>query len=174
MGAEYTVQDNFLPIEVFNSIKFVFMGANFPWYISDSIVGKRKTAEDPLFGYQFIHLLYSDKIPQSHFYPTISPILEALNPSALVRIKVNLTPVRPVHYEAGMHTDIDNFDGYTSIYYINNNNGYTKFSDGAIVESVENRFVTFRSTQPHTAASCTDQRYRCVMNLNYFKWSNSK
>lgn len=165
---EYTVQDNFLPSDVFNTIKSVFLGGGFPWYISDSIIGKR--VEDPLFGYQFTHLLYAEKTPQSNFYQIIMPMIEVLNPSALVKIKANLTPVRPIRYEPGMHKDIDNFDGYTSVFYINSNNGYTKFKDGSVIESVENRLVTFRSTTVHTAGACTDQRYRCVLNLNYYKW----
>ena len=44
-------------------------------------------------------------------------------------------------------TDIEN--SLTSILYINTNDGYTKFEDGTIVESVENRLVTFDSRMKH-------------------------
>jgi hypothetical protein len=172
MVAEYTVQDDFLPLDLFHSIKSVFLGSGFPWYISDNIIGNRE--EDPLYGYQFTHMLYADKTPQSNFYQVILPMIEVLNPSALVKIKANLTPVRSMHYEPGMHKDVGNFGGYTSVYYINSNNGYTKFNDGTTVNSVENRLVTFKSSQIHTAGACTDQRYRCVLNLNYYKWSDDK
>ena len=33
----------------------------------------------------------------------------------------------------------------TSIFYVNTNNGYTKFEDGSIVESVANRMLIFDS-----------------------------
>ena len=57
----------------------------------------------------------------------------------------------------------------TSIFYVNTNNGYTKFEDGTKVESVANRMVTFPSNMKHTGTSCTDERIRVVINFNYFK-----
>ena len=56
----------------------------------------------------------------------------------------------------------------TSIYYVNTNNGYTKFETGEIVESVENRMVTFPSNIRHTGSSCSDEKIRVVINFNYF------
>ena len=57
----------------------------------------------------------------------------------------------------------------TSIFYINTNNGYTKFENGEKVESVANRMVTFSTNLKHTGTSCTDERTRVVINFNYFK-----
>ena len=56
----------------------------------------------------------------------------------------------------------------TSILYVNTNNGYTKFEDGTIVESVANRLVSFPSNMKHTGTSCTDEKTRVVINFNYF------
>ena len=56
----------------------------------------------------------------------------------------------------------------TSIFYVNTNNGYTKFEDGTKVESVANRMVTFPANMKHTGTSCTDEKIRVVINFNYF------
>ena len=57
----------------------------------------------------------------------------------------------------------------TSIFYVNTNNGYTKFEDGTKVESVANRLVSFPANKKHTGTSCTDEKTRVVINFNYFK-----
>ena len=56
----------------------------------------------------------------------------------------------------------------TSIFYVNTNNGYTKFEDGTKVESVANRMITFPSNMKHTGTSCTDEKKRIVINFNYY------
>ena len=45
----------------------------------------------------------------------------------------------------------------------------TKFSNGEIVKSEENKYVEFDSQLEHTGTSCTDQDYRIVINFNYLK-----
>ena len=59
----------------------------------------------------------------------------------------------------------------SAIFYLNTNNGYTKFEDGTIISSIENRLVTFPSTMLHTGTSCTDTKYRLVLNLVYVNGS---
>ena len=56
----------------------------------------------------------------------------------------------------------------TSIFYMNTNNGYTKFEDGTKVESVANRMVTFPANMKHAETSCTDEKIRVVINFNLF------
>ena len=57
----------------------------------------------------------------------------------------------------------------TSIFYINTNDGYTKFEDGTKIESIANRMITFPANINHTGTSCTDEQTRVVINFNYFK-----
>ena len=70
-----------------------------------------------------------------------------------------------------MHIDFDEkkYKIHTGILYVNTNNGYTKFSNGEIVKSEENKYVEFDSQLEHTGTSCTDQDYRIVINFNYLK-----
>ena len=55
----------------------------------------------------------------------------------------------------------------TSIFYFNTNNGYTEFENGEIVETVENRLVTFPATMYHRGVSTTNDNRRVVLNLNW-------
>ena len=56
----------------------------------------------------------------------------------------------------------------TAIYYLNTNNGFTKFENGDKVNSVANRIVIFDSNLKHTGTSCTDSYARLLINFNYF------
>jgi hypothetical protein len=111
------------------------------------------------------------KVPVSDRLHLLEPILLKLNPSAILRIKANLTPRADKIIQHGFHVDISHFKGKTAIYYINTTNGYTVFENGTKIESVENRMVIFDSTIKHTGTTCTDSRNRCVINFNYYEWN---
>ena len=69
--------------------------------------------------------------------------------------------------EHGFHIDTEE-NSKTSIFYMNTNNGYTKFEDnGEIVKSVQNRMITFDSSIIHSGSSCTDEYNRLVLNINW-------
>ena len=57
---------------------------------------------------------------------------------------------------------------FTAIYYLNTNNGYTKFEDGTKIESIENKFVVFPNTLKHTSATTSDRKIRVVLVFNFF------
>jgi Rps23 Pro-64 3,4-dihydroxylase Tpa1-like proline 4-hydroxylase len=69
-----------------------------------------------------------------------------------------------------MHVDLqDTWDNLkTAVFYINSNNGSTIFKDGTEIESIANRLVVFKSNLDHSSVSCTDQKARYVINLNYY------
>lgn len=163
------VIDNFLLNEEWSNINNTMLTANFPWYLNRYKTGKHCDSGQ-LHEYQFTHTFYNDFAIKSQFGSIIEPILEKLNPSAIVRIKANLLPNTPNIETFQMHRDFDFFDGLTAIYYVNTNNGYTLFSDGTTVESIANRCVIFDARLDHTGTTCTDQRVRSVINLNYYSW----
>ena len=72
-------------------------------------------------------------------------------------------------YEFNADFDYKHKNCMTSIIYINTNNGYTKFKNGDIVESIRNRLVTFPAHLKYADSTCTDEEYRCIINLNYYK-----
>ena len=55
-----------------------------------------------------------------------------------------------------------------AIYYVNSNDGYTEFRDGTKVESIANRLAIFPSTMEHTGSTCTNTKFRCVINFNFY------
>ena len=120
---------------------------------------------------QLVHVFYDNHAPLGSSFEILYPILEELQPAALIRIKANLVMCRDSIIESNMHTDIiqGSTDDYmkTSIFYLNTCNGYTKFENGDEVESVANRLVTFPQHFRHCGTTCTDRPFRSVINFNY-------
>ena len=120
---------------------------------------------------QLVHVFYDNHAPLGSSFEILYPILEKLQPAALIRIKANLVMCRDSIIESGMHTDIiqGSTDDYmkTSILYLNTCNGHTKFENGDVVESVANRLVTFPQYLRHCGTTCTDRPFRSVINFNY-------
>jgi hypothetical protein len=158
--------DNFLPVDLFCVIRDSILSVEFPWYWCNTKI-KYKDNESLYdeYNYQFTHTFFEFNEKLSNF--NINPILDALQVNALVRAKVNLTPNTPTIMEYGYHIDND-INCNTAIFYINTNNGYTKFKNGDIVNSIENRIVIFDSNILHSGTTCTDEKRRVVLNLNYF------
>lgn len=172
-----TIIDNFLEKEQFLTIKTNLLGNNFPWFYNNSVVHSVDVPllgshEDELNQYQFTHMFYIEGSPKSDGLFLLNPILEKINPAAVVRIKANLNPRTSRRQVHGYHSDYpDSKNMKTAIYYVNSNDGITLFQDGTEVESVENRFVEFDTELLHSGTSCTNTSIRCVINFNYFKWT---
>ena len=163
--------DNFLPDYYFNQLQSRLLGEYMPWFHNEYILhvdeGKNKT-------YQFMHLLYDIRPEYNGETPVYSLVRESLNVigqklniTALYRIKANLR-LRSFFNRSGGGYHIDPYDcSHTSIYYINTNNGYTKFKNGTKIKSVENRMVVFPSHLEHQGYTCSDKLKRVVINFNY-------
>ncbi len=162
----YEIIDNFLEADDFYRIKDTMMGPYFDWYFNDAVVDDQ---EDKINQYQFIHSFYRDSRPISTFFDVIEPIISKINPVALLRIKANLNPRTENNFEHGYHVDYENSlsNQRTGVFYLNTNNGYTLFEDGTKVESVENRFVSFKTSMKHTGSTCTNENARVLINFNY-------
>lgn len=149
-----------------------------PWYIHNTKSGEeifyeKNGIKNGIYNYQFYHILYTQPNNPyvSDHISLIYPISEKLNVKQPLRIKANLTPITPELVVYGLHTDFDwNGNGNvfkTAIYYVNSNNGYTVFENGDRVDSVANRICIFNGNIRHSGTSCTDQRFRCVINFNF-------
>ena len=161
------IYDNFLNDRDFQIIQHFFMGNKIPWYYNDSIAKD----DEGLDGYQFVHSFFNVEKPfqcsSQKLYTFLDPVWTKLNPKYIVRVKANLRPRTEKHVVSNWHTDTELVQAKTCIFYLNSNNGYTLFKDGTKVESVENRLVLFDSQIQHSGASCTDERKRVVLNINY-------
>ena len=165
--------DDFLPDYYFKQLQSRLLGEYMPWFHNEYILhvdeGKNKT-------YQFMHLLYDIRPEYNGETPVYSLVKDSLNlilsklkVTKLYRIKANLRPRSFFNRSSGGY-HVDGYDcSHTSIYYINTNNGYTKFKNGTKVKSVENRMVVFPSNLGHQGYTCSDQLRRVVVNFNYDK-----
>jgi hypothetical protein len=162
---DYEVIDNFLEKEDFENIKKIIMDVSFPWYYNNGVYQE----EDKKDQFQFTHLFYFDNLPTSTFFNVLSPFLLKINPISLIKAKANLNTRSELLLEHGFHTDFTHFplNQRTAVFYLNNNNGYTLFEDGTKIESVENRFVSFKTSIKHTGSTCTDTNRRVLINFNY-------
>jgi hypothetical protein len=159
--------DNFLPKDVFEHIKTVLFGNNFPWYYNDYVASEEKV--DDLF--YFSHIFYNTDLgfeQISGTFPLIEPILKSIQPKELIRVKGNLYPALPEHRQDAFHKDYT-FPHKGALYYLNTNNGYTLFEDGTKVDAVENRILFFDPTIPHASTRCTDGKIRVNINFNYYE-----
>jgi len=162
---EKTIIDNFLPEDIFKSIKSMFFRHDFPWFFAETTVKENIMSCNKLDNYQFHHTFYEHNQRVSNW--NILPLIEYLKINAIVKIKANLNNRTEKIIKHGYHTD-NKLDCKTAIYYVNSNNGFTEFDDGTIVESVENRVLIFNSKLFHTGTTCTNKKRRIVVNLNYF------
>lgn len=158
--------DNFLPPDEFEAISALMLGNDFPWFMSKTKVGSHNP--DNVFNSQFTHNIYDNYVPRSELWQTLDPIIHRLNAIAWVRIKANATTATETPYLYGMHVDIDDFTGTTGVFYLNSNNGDTVFADGTRVSAVANRMVLFDAQTPHSGESCTDAKFRGVINFNFY------
>ena len=178
MSVNVQIQDNFLPDDQFNKLHDAILNIgtapgniNFSWGVQD-ILPPDQYNNDPIYNVQLNRALYSPVVndPQLEI---VSPILQRIKANLLLRVKVNLafrTDKIVVH---GYHCDIPSKKvrdiATTSVYYLNDNNGYTEFDTGDRVESVANRLLTFPANTMHSGSTCTDAMYRSVINFNYVK-----
>jgi len=177
--------DNFLPEEEFSEIYNFITGEvwqsneqcpSVPWYygkiLSENIENYSSPECAESDNYQFSHVFYVADAPTSQLIQNLNPLIQSMPEvgcRSFVKIKANLNPKTSEVIEHGFHVDIWNFDGgKTAIYYINTNNGYTKFETGEIVESIANRLIIFDGNIKHTGTTCTDKNARYVINLNFF------
>ena len=154
----------FLNKKDFDEIYSITMGADFPWYFNPKITFN----DDPKQHFQFTHTFYKENSVHSDFFKYLNPILKIIKPSIIIRLKANLLTKTDKIIEHQMHKDTYfNFKHKTAIFYLNNNNGYTKFINNLKIKSEENKFIEFDSDLLHTGSTCTDEQRRVVLNLNY-------
>lgn len=152
---------NFLKRKDFERIKNLLIDLDFPWYFQDG-VNRFKDGHK-----QMCHIFVKESKINSNFIEILNPLIKELKVKNLIRLKSNLLFKTSKIIEHGFHVDVENMSCKTAVYYINTNNGYTKFKNKKIVKSEENKIVIFNSNLKHTGSTCTNQDIRMVININY-------
>ena len=160
--------DDLLPTQDLKEIQNIMLGSNFPWYYNNTI-----DYPEQIGRFQFVHGIYRDDRPASSFYDDwlekfIKPAVG--NNFMMVRVKANLSTKTSKIVENEFHIDDPTKKPLTTaIFYLNTNDGYTKFKDGKKVKSRENRLVKFPVAKEHKGSSCTDENVRVVINFLYME-----
>lgn len=159
--------DNFLTPPQFRKISNIMLGQEFPWVFFPGKSNENEGTDQSIF--QFVHMFYDNYSWTSRYSEMLNPIIETINPVALIRIKANLTTLTPIRKEYSFHRDMNLLlKSKTAVYYVNTNDGVTLFSTGEEVKSVANRLVIFDSDNLHTGTTATDINARVVINFNFF------
>tara|TARA_Y100001951_G_C11133523_1_gene179539 strand:- start:71 stop:577 length:507 start_codon:yes stop_codon:yes gene_type:complete len=162
--------DNFLDKKDFNNLKKGMEDTNyFPWFYAPcKDKTKDKTSDTDLNQWQFTHIFYENYTINSSKFDLVRAFIKKINPTALLRIKANLTTYSPILKEGEFHQDTLTKNVKSAIYYLNTNDGYTLFKkDKKKIESVANRMVFFNSTEWHTGTNTTNAKKRIVINFIY-------
>jgi hypothetical protein len=163
----FNTKNNFLNKKDFTEIKNVIINNDyFPWFFYNFVNFKN----DKYF--QFVHVFFADFKNNSNFSDLMRPIYKNLNAKAILRSKVNLTTKTDKIIEHGYHTDqnVNNkpLNCKNALIYLNDNDGYTIFKDNKEkVYSKSNKLLIFNNKYLHSGTSCTNQKARFVININY-------
>jgi len=161
------VIDNLISEEDFTKIFRTLMGEGFPWQYTHFKIYNGENRND-LKNFQFTHIFYNKESIQSDFFDMISPIIDKLDALSLIKVKANLTTRWEKIEEFDPHVD-NNIEGSRSaIFYITNNDGYTRFiEEDKRVDSVSNRIVIFPTNTLHVGSTHTNTKTRILININY-------
>ncbi len=179
------IRDDFLPYNIFKKLKEdIVYNSSFPGFLNKvldistegSYIGRTNCADED--NRQFCYLFYKTDQDKLSTRPHMGRELEKVIPLIqnyefshnqkyyLLHVKANLNVRAPENLEHGFHRDHP-WNGKTSVFYLNDNDGYTKFQNGQVVKSKANRAVIFDSPELHTGSTPTDVYARYVINLNW-------
>ena len=162
----FKVIDNFLNKENFKKIQnSVLNNSFFPWYFSNYT---DYSGEKSLDRGKYVHTFYEYNNANSNYYKLLLPLIKKLECVSLIKIKIDSSNRTNEIKEGTYH--IDNIHkATTAIYYLNTNDGYTKFKKNKKkIYSVKNRMVIFNTNTEHFGTTTTNQKRRVVLNVNYF------
>ena len=163
----YKIIDNFLPEHELISLYNCILN-KVKWSYSSSIATPEDTS-----GFYFYSALHETKdieitrnlnILENRIRQKIDPLL-----GTLFKVRACLYTKSNGIIEHAFHTD-DELQNLTIVFYLNNNNGYTrlKINDNILkIESKQNRLLAMDGELEHASSTCTDNDIRLVLNFNF-------
>jgi len=154
----------FIPMCKFISSTF------FPWYLNNVINNNDPNEKHFQFVHTFIaHDDFNNAVintPEKNL-DIIRPVLSALKVNEVLRCKLNLTTRTSEPVTHGLHVDGIEGATHTAVFYLNTNNGGTVFENGKKYTSIANQAIIFNPSLKHSGITCTDEKVRLVLNINY-------
>lgn len=192
----YEIED-IIPIDYQKYLESTMLGWNFPWVFNKSLVSPDETFQGRKDNHSgFMHFLYENGKPDSHFFNLIYPLVLSITSKSPVKFN-NLVRMRAVLTLPNASTDLDHhmphIDSWSphwnAIYYVNDADGDTfifnetneNYDSGLsdIKKIQEGKFTIKRRITPkrgkilifpgkyyHTSSFCKDYPYRCIININ--------
>lgn len=164
---------NLLPDFLKQDIYDDLMGQYFPWYFSKTANYESKEDES-LF--QFFHIFYKDKEPNSSKFNAILPIIwffqkeTGIKIKSIFRIKANLTTkynMTEKDVYDSIHIDHESNNYLSLIYYVNDSDGntiiYNENKDEITPKA--NNLYYFKSNTKHSALYPKINKRRVVINF---------
>ena len=165
MDLKYIIKDDFLNQADYENIKNIILGNEFPWYFQHEVANLDTCLPDQFF-WGHIFFKHNQGIT-SAFYKILDPILKKLNFKALIRIKANLYSNQGKIVEHEDHSDFP-FAHKGALFSLNTCNGSTILKNNTKISSIANRMLLFDPSIPHRSSTCTDEKTRVNININYF------
>ena len=165
------VVDNFLPEKLHKKIKNFLYSSDCPWFYRETDVFGGTNNKNGFYSFCYYNMKKPD---HPAYYDHIEPIWKHMNLGdnfniGVTQVRANLV-FRDINTnESGFHIDKDK--GTSSILILTSCNAKTLFKkngEEVVVNSVDNRFVTFDSNIKHKVVYQTDTWRRIVINMNYF------
>ena len=164
---KYEVIDNFLKKENFDVLKKTIINNDFPLYYNTYVINEHEDTN--LKDLNFTHVLYDGDrggIKSDYYRIVYDNLIQYLKPTQLYRSKINCYPRTSRNITHKFHTDY-RFPHKGSILSLNTCNGSTKIKRQGKIKSIENRLIKFDPGEPHASVSCSDQRCRWNIIVNY-------
>lgn len=183
------VFDNVISKQDQENIEKFMTGDEFPWFFSQAGYyntttfvteeTKHLVENNPNIKEYFVlsHTTYDERGVVSSFNESCITILESIvkEKYKLLRIKCNLsTKIESFKsYEHNIpHTDFNNYNTKTAIFYVNDSDGDTFFFDnnGVVIKRItpkKNRLVLFDCTQLHAGSHPSKNDKRICINYNF-------
>tara|TARA_Y100000004_G_scaffold158025_1_gene184093 strand:+ start:329 stop:838 length:510 start_codon:yes stop_codon:yes gene_type:complete len=119
-----------------------------------------------------VHMLYDNFAPRSDYFrdfgeKLFSKFPEEFSVEAIIRSKINCYPQTSHNVTHRWHQDAK-FSHKGALFSLNDCNGSTEIMGYGKIESKANRLILFDPSVPHRSYSCTDQKFRFNVIINYF------
>lgn len=158
--------DNVLTPIHFEAIKNIIGGEHFEWFWNPRLNTYQQT-DDNLNHCFLNHIfnIYNNSV-SAPYAQIFIPLFKVLKVQVLVRMHANMYMRTEKIEEHADHKD-QLFPCKAAILYLNTCDGSTVINKKHRVKSVANRIVKFRGDCLHHSTSCTNDKRRLVLNINY-------